>query len=92
MTLGEARTADWSTGSEAGAEHRLTLHAWSRARGKTECWTMLAALRDALHDAALTLDGHRLVNLRVEAEDVGQTRDGITWLGVVRLRAVSEPA
>jgi len=91
VTLGDARIADWSTGTEPGAEHRLTLHAWSRGRGKAECWGVVAAVQAALHDAALVLDGHTLVNLRVEACDLGMDRDGITWHGVVRLRAVTEP-
>ena len=91
VTLGDARAADWSTGTEPGAEHRVTLHVWSRARGKSECWAVLAALQAVLHDAALALEGHALINLRVEAADVGMDRDGITWHGVVRLRAVTEP-
>ena len=90
-TFGDARAADWSTGTEAGAEHRLVLHVWSRERGKAECWATLEAIRNVLHDAALDLDGHALVNLRLEATDVGQDRDGITWHGVARLRAVTEP-
>jgi hypothetical protein len=91
VTLGDARATDWSTGSEDGSEHRLLLHVWSRERGKAECWAVLAAVGDALHDAALELDGHTLVNLRNEAVDVGIDRDGITWHGVSRCRAVTEP-
>ena len=91
LTLGDARAADWSTGTEAGAEHRVALHVWSRERGKTECWAVLAALQAVLHEATLALDGHALINLRVETADVGMDRDGITWHGVARLRAVTEP-
>jgi hypothetical protein len=89
-TFGDTRVGDWSTGTEEGAEHRLVLHVWSRALGKAECWAALEAIRMALHDAALDLDGHVLVNLRFEAADVGQDRDGITWHGAARLRAVTE--
>jgi hypothetical protein len=89
-TFGDARIGDWSTGTEEGVEHRLILHVWSRERGKAECWAILEAIRAALQDAALDLDGHALVNLRFEAADVGQDRDGITWHGVARFRAVTE--
>ncbi|MCB1500462.1 MAG: DUF3168 domain-containing protein [Bauldia sp.] len=92
IALGEARTGDWSTGTEDGAEHRLVLHVWSRHRGKAECWTAIEAIRAALHEAALAVEGHRLVNLRFETADVGADRDGITWHGVARFRAVTEPA
>ena len=30
VTLGEGRVSDFSTASDAGEEHRLTLHAWCR--------------------------------------------------------------
>jgi len=92
VTIGDARATDWSTGTEGGTEHRLQLHAWSRERGKAECWAMIDAIRAALDEDALSLDGHVLVNLRFEAADVGQDRDGITWHGVARFRAVTEPA
>lgn len=90
-TFGDARAGDWSTGTEDGVEHRLILHVWSRERGKAECWAAIDAIRTALHDAPLDLDGHVLVNLRFEAADAGQDRDGITWHGVARFRAVTEP-
>lgn len=91
VTLGEARATDWSTGTESGAEHRLAVHVWSRSRGKAECWALLAALRAALDEAGLTLDGHALVSLRIATEQVGQERDGITWHGTAQIRAVTEP-
>jgi hypothetical protein len=90
VTFGDARVGDWSTGTEEGAEHRLLIHVWSRQRGKAECWAIIEAVRAVLHEAALDVDGHALVNLRVEAAEVGQDRDGITWHGVMRLRAVTE--
>lgn len=92
VTLGDGRATDWSTGTEAGTEHRLQLHTWSRERGKAECWAVLDAIRAALDADLPALDGHALVNLRFEAADVGQDRDGITWHGVARFRAVTEPA
>ncbi len=92
VTIGEGRVADWSTGTEAGAEHRMALHVWSRERGKAGCWAVLDAIALALHDTALDLEGHVLVNLRIEATDVGMDRDGISWHGLARLRAVTEPA
>lgn len=92
VTLGDIATSDWSTGTEIGAEHRLTLHAWSRGRGKAEAALLVAALEAALHDAALTLVGHVLVNLRFVAAEVRQERDGVTWHGIARFRAVTEVA
>ena len=32
VTFGQSTARDWSTGSEAGSEHIVTLHVWSRQR------------------------------------------------------------
>ena len=69
--IGRMTAADWSTGTEDGAEHRLILDVWSREPGKSECHAVAAAIRAVLHDAALALDGHALVNLRMENADIG---------------------
>jgi Protein of unknown function (DUF3168) len=44
VTLGEARIADFSTGTEPGEEHQLTLHAWSRQGGHKEAHLIAGAL------------------------------------------------
>lgn len=90
--FGEARASDWSTGTETGAEHRITLDVWSRQRGKAECWAVIEAVKGVLHDAALTLDGHALINLRLETAEARRDRDGVTWRGTMRFRAVTEVA
>ena len=91
VAIGESRAGDWSTGTETGAEHRLTLHVWSRGRGKAECHAITDAVRAALHDALLVLDGHALVNLRSEFAEAQRDPDGVTWHGVLRFRGVTEP-
>jgi hypothetical protein len=92
VTLGEMRIADFSTGSEAGLEHQLTLHAWSRQGGHREAHAIAGALLQALDDAPLALAGHQLVNLRFAAADVRREADGRTYHALVRFRAVTEPA
>jgi hypothetical protein len=90
VTIGDTRVSDWSTGTETGAEHRLTLTVWSRERGKRECYAVMEAIEAVLHDAALTLEDHTLANLRFEFADVTRERDGITWRATMRFRAVTE--
>ena len=92
VTLGEARVTDFSTGTEPGEEHQLTLHAWSRQGGHREAHLIAGALLQALDDAPLTLAGHRLVNLRFALADVRREADGRTYHALVRFRAVTEPA
>ena len=92
LTFGQSTARDWSTGTEEGNEHILTLHVWSRANGEREAHEIMAAVRDALHDAELAVAGHRLVNLRHEFSDAMRVPDGESYHGVVRYRAVTEPA
>lgn len=91
VTFGQSTMRDFSTGSEEGREHVVTLHVWSRAAGRKEAHEIIDALREALHDASLTLTGHRLVNLRYELSDARRDPDGETYQGIVRYRAVTEP-
>ncbi len=91
LTLGQSTLRDWSTGTEPGDEHLLTLHVWSRAEGRREVHELMTALQVALHDRVLALEGHRLVNLRHEYSDARREADGETYHGIVRLRAVTEP-
>src|SRR5688572_23107172 len=66
MTFGRTSVYDWSTGTESGTEQLFTVHVWSKGKGKKEALEIMELAREALHDAALELDGHRLVNLRLE--------------------------
>jgi hypothetical protein len=91
VTLGETRIADYSTCTEAGEEHQLTLHAWSRQSGHREAHLIAGALLQALDDAPLTLTDHRLVNFRFAVADVRREADGRTYHALVRFRAVTEP-
>lgn len=91
LTLGQSTLRDWSTATDAGDEHLLTLHVWSRSDGRREVHELMAAVHGALHDRALALEGHRLVNLRHEFSDARREPDGETYHGIVRLRAVTEP-
>lgn len=91
VALGEAVVADWSTATEAGTEQALTLHAFSRDGGRAEAFAIAAAVQEALHDAALVLDGHRLANLRATTAEVRREADGRTFHALVRFRAVTEP-
>lgn len=90
VTLGriETRAAD-ASGADA-LEHAVTLHVWSRHGGRAEALSVVAAMRGVLHNAALTIDGRKLVLLLVVFSDVFRSGDGRTTHGVLRLRAITE--
>lgn len=91
VTIGESIVRDWSTGSEGGHEHLLSIIVWSRAKGEREVHRILSAIEAALHDAALPLNRARLINLRHEFSEIRRDADGETSRGLMRLRAVTEP-
>lgn len=91
VTIGQSSMRDWSTGTEEGEEHTLTVHVWSRANGSKQVQEIMGLVRGALKDAALPVAGHRLVNLRQEFAEARRDPDGETYHGLMRFRAVTEP-
>ena len=91
IVVGEDGETNWDTATEAGSEHSLAIHVWSRAGGRKEIKLAAEAVRDALHGAQLSLDGHTLVDLRFVAAEFSRENDGETFRATVRFRAVTEP-
>ena len=73
-------------------EHSLTLHVWSRTGSEQQMLEIVEAVRASLHDKPLQVEGYHLVNLRHEFSEARLDPDGDTYHGVVRYRAVTEPA
>jgi len=90
VLFGRAETRPWGGLDGEGVEHALTLTCVSRFDGAEEAKAVIAALRAALHGVDLTLDGHRLVNLRVTYADVFRAPGYRPLHGVLRVRAVTE--
>lgn len=91
VTIGESLVRDWSTGTEDGHEHFLTISVWSRANGEREVHQVTAAIEGALNGADLILTGARLITLRQEFFEVRRESDGETARGILRFRATTEP-
>ena len=90
LTIGEGTETDWGTSSDDGTEHRVVIHGWSRYAGRREVKQVMQRVRTVLHDAALTLVGYRLINLRCETIEFSRATDGRSYHGLMRLRAVVE--
>jgi uncharacterized protein DUF3168 len=90
LIVGEARASDWN-GVDGGMEHDVKLYAFSRYAGRREVKRIMGAVYDTLHEAALTLSGHQLINIRFVFGDVFRRQDSETYQGVVRFRAVTQP-
>ncbi|MEM7191870.1 MAG: DUF3168 domain-containing protein, partial [Pseudomonadota bacterium] len=75
-----------------GAEHDLTLHIWTDADSAKKVNELMEAVQTLLHDQPLSLQDHYLVNLRRQFAEARIDPDGETRHGIVRYRAVTEPA
>jgi hypothetical protein len=73
-----------------GVEHVLTLRCASRFEGTEEAKAVCAAVRAAIHEAALEADGVRAVSIRATYADVFRSSDHRRVWGVIRVRAVTE--
>jgi len=91
ITFGHTSLYDWSTATESGTEQLFTLHVWSKAKGKKEALDIMAVAERLLHDVALPLDGHALVNCRLEFSEARYDDDLAVYHGLLRFRAVTEP-
>jgi hypothetical protein len=64
ISFGASGCEDWSSGTEAGEQHFVRIHAWSRQPGRKEALALADATAAAIESAGLALAGHRLVLLR----------------------------
>ena len=90
--FGDVTAEDWSTDLDRGHAQSLNLVIWSEKGGARTALMVADRFFAILDDAPLTLDGHRLVNLRVT--EIASARDKDSGLARVtlRLRAVTEVA
>lgn len=91
LHLGEATARDWSTSTEAGCEIRFAVVAVSDEAGRGQALAAAERVRLLLHDAALSLDGHRLVNLRHLSTETKRAHEARGRRAELRFRAVTEP-
>ena len=91
MTLGQTVNLAWSTGTDDGTKHDLTLHVWTSADSAEKVHEIMDTVKTLLHDRPLSVEGHYLVNLRHEFAEARIDPDGETMHGIVRYRAVTEP-
>ncbi|MCT4654838.1 MAG: DUF3168 domain-containing protein [Cohaesibacter sp.] len=90
ITLAVTSSRDWSTGTEQGEEHQLTINVWTGAEGRLLNQKILNAIRSCLDLADLDLPQHTLINFRCETLHIVPDRKNRLFQGVLRYRAVTE--
>jgi hypothetical protein len=89
--LGDGHEADWSTATENGSEHTVQIDVWSREPGHKQAKQIADAIRATLNNAALTVSGATLIDIRHLATDFSREPDGQSFRARLQFRAVTEP-
>ena len=84
VTIGEATHVEWDTDTELGTEATITIHTWSRARGRKEVKEIQG------HRASLIVLGYNLVGIDWIQSDSFMDTDGLTRHGVQTFRITIE--
>jgi Protein of unknown function (DUF3168) len=88
--FGDVKAEDWSTDLDRGHAQSVDLVIWSEKGGARTALMVADRFYAILDDAPLTLDGHRLVNLRVIELTSARDKDSGLARVTLRLRAVTE--
>jgi hypothetical protein len=88
--FGDVKAADWSTDFDRGHEQDISLVVWAERGSARDALAAAERLAAILDDAPLSLDGHRLINLRVTEIASARDRESQLIRATIRLRAVTE--
>lgn len=86
ITIGDDTLTEWDQDACLGADATLTLHVWSRERGRKQTKQIQGLLYDALHRYPLTVNGAHAVDCLWEMSESFLDPDGHTRHGVSRFR------
>jgi hypothetical protein len=91
VSFGDIETRDWSVADAKAHEHFLTLSVRTNSRSRRLAQDILNEIEAVLDNQALTLTGHRLVNLRLNFWSVAREKNGENFGATLRFRAATEP-
>lgn len=88
IVVGDDTAIPADTHSTKGSDNTITVHSWSRYRGRKEIKQIQQAVYDALHQHALVVSGAATVNCGWEYAESFLDADGLTRHGVQRFRVI----
>jgi hypothetical protein len=91
VTFSDAFARAWPEGGSPGHAHEFSLAAWSDQGGDSEALAIVDAMAALLEDAPLQPAGHRLVLLRVTAQETARPDTDGRRRATLRLEALTEP-
>ena len=76
ITFADVRSRDWSTSTDDGAEHIMTMDVWSRHNGVQEALEISALAAGVLETTVLSPVNHRVVSLQLQTVDTRREANG----------------
>ena len=92
VVIAQGETRDWSTMSDEGAEHLLTLEVWSQNSGAREALEISERAAQILQDSSLPMVGATCVHARVISVETLRQNANRFVRARLRLRALVETA
>ncbi|MDB5651440.1 MAG: hypothetical protein JWL62_2960 [Hyphomicrobiales bacterium] len=90
ITFGDTQWRDWSTSTDRGADQVFIVDVWTEYRGVRQALELAERVAAVLDGAALTIEGHRLIDLRLNALDTRRDANGRLAKASLRFRALTE--
>lgn len=86
IVIGDDTMIEFDSDGGLGFEATLTIHTWSKYRGRAEVKGIMGLIYDALHRAEFTVQGYNLLGCDSEFSETFLESDGVTRHGVQRFR------
>lgn len=86
ITIGEDVINEWDTDTTLGGDASITIHVWSRYKGRKEAKEIMGAIYNSLHRQQLTAAGYDIVMANYTTETSFLDSDGLTRHGVQTYR------
>jgi hypothetical protein len=86
VVIGDDTLLEFDSDFGIGFEATITVHSWSKYRGRAEVKGLMGLIYDALHRAEFTVQGYNLLGCDCEFSETFLESDGVTRHGVQRFR------
>lgn len=90
IVIGEDFALDWDTDTTTGSDTEITIHTWSRFRGRGETKKIQRQIYNALHRHDLLVTGADTVTVEFEDSRTLLDEDGLTRHGATTFRVLLE--
>jgi Protein of unknown function (DUF3168) len=87
----DIETRDWSVKDQKAHEHFITIVVATNDRRRSMAQSIVSEIETSLDNATLTLNTHRLVNLRLVFWNVSRRKSDTSFGATLRFRAATEP-